>query len=95
MDKFLANSQYGVHLGTSQNFDRTLKAGSLSPGFIEDCFEELVRLGMSREPRIAGQKSNEPVPPQWHETPLPALPGAATGATRLSQVTEPEPNSLT
>ena len=54
MDKFLANSLYDVHVRAGRNSDKTLGVDSLSPSFIKDCFEELVRLGMPREPQKSG-----------------------------------------
>ena len=51
IDKLLANALYGVHVGAGKSTDKTLGSDNLSLGFIDDCFEELVRLGMPRQPQ--------------------------------------------
>ena len=52
MDKLLANSLYGVHVGIDQTARlRKLGEDTLRPAFIGDCFEELVALGLFSQPQ--------------------------------------------
>ena len=62
MDKLLANSLYGVHVGINQTARlRKLGEDTLRPAFIGDCFEELVALGLSSQPQGSREKTKQAV----------------------------------
>ena len=49
-DKLMAHSLYGVHIGAGRDSGYHLGDRNLKPGFISDCFEDLVALGLPRKP---------------------------------------------
>ena len=62
MDKLLANSLYGVHVGVGEaGIWKKLGEDTLRPSFIGDCFEELVALGLPSKPQGSRRKTKDAV----------------------------------